>query len=97
MDVEGFSLFSLPLGVIYSLIKGGKKLLNHLETHYRGRLYRLYMVNSPSTLWLSWKIVKQFLEDSTVEKVDIVSGNDIKKLYLHTHRSQLEKRFGGTQ
>jgi len=90
MDVEGFSLFSLPLG-------GGRKLLNHLETHYRGRLYRLYLVNSPSAVWLSWKIVKQFLEDSTVDKVDIVSDNKIKKLYKHAHLSQLEKKFGGTQ
>lgn len=48
-------------------------------------------------MWISWKIVKQFLEDSTVEKVDIISDNKIKGLYKHTHLSQVEKKFGGTQ
>ena len=78
-------------------MQGGKKLLNHLETHYRGRLAKLYLVNCPSAIWLSWKIVKQFLEDSTVEKVDIIKDNDIRELYKHCNKSQIESQFGGTQ
>lgn len=32
-----------------------------------------------------------------MEKVDIISNNNIKGLYKHTHLSQIEKKFGGTQ
>lgn len=88
MDLNKMGLTSLPMGTI-------KQIMKFLATAYRSRLYRSYIVNSPWTVSIPWKIIKTFLEKVTVEKINIESNSYCKRMGDHINKVQLEKKYGG--
>lgn len=48
-----------------------KQVLGTISQNYGGRLFKLFMLNAPSSVWFSWKIVSAFLDPVTVEKITI--------------------------
>lgn len=74
-----------------------KNVLQKISLNYGGRLFKLWIVNAPSSISMSWKIVSAFLDDITVSKVKIVKKNTDKSIFEICHPNQVEEKYGGTQ
>ena len=72
-----------------------QQVMGYLSSNYRSRLFKCYVVNCPSTIMISWSIVKAFLEDVTVQKVSFEKGSQAPGLLKHCNQSQIEKKYGG--
>lgn len=72
-----------------------KKVMGFLQSAYRSRLYRMYVLNAPGSISIPWGIAKSFLEKHTVDKINIIKKPTTKKMWLHFNKNQVEQRFGG--
>ena len=72
-----------------------KKVLGFLQSAYRSRLYRLYILNAPGSIAIPWKVAKAFLEQHTVDKIKIFKKSTTKNLWEHFNPNQIEQKFGG--
>lgn len=88
-DMKGMSLTSIPFGTL-------KKILNFLQNNFRSRLYKLYIMNSPSSIYFTWKMVKGLLEETTVQKINFSKEHKNDDMWKHVNKSQVEEKFGGT-
>ena len=43
-----------------------KKIADEMSINYGGRLYRMFVVNAPGTIWFGWKVASGLLSDITV-------------------------------
>lgn len=66
-----------------------KNNLQIISANYGGRLYKLWMLNSPATVYFSWKIVKNFLDPVTVDKITIVKKNTDDSIWKEIDKSQI--------
>ncbi len=73
----------LPMGTL-------KDMIGVISANYGGRLYRLIVVNAPSTIYFSWQAVKGFLDPVTVDKVIIAKNHTDKKLWDLCKPNQIE-------
>ena len=62
LDFNNMGLFTFP-------VMSFKKMIGFLQSNYRARMYKLYAVNTPNSIWVPWKAVQVFLEENTVSKV----------------------------
>jgi hypothetical protein len=46
-------------------------MLQKMSNNYGGRLYRLWIINAPMTISLSWKLISAFLDQVTINKIKI--------------------------
>jgi len=88
-DLKGLGITSIPFDPI-------KKLLGFLQHNYRGRLYRMYIVNAPGSVYLPWQMVKKFLQEATVKKIQFSKQQCPEPLFEHANRDQVEQKYGGT-
>jgi len=58
-------------------------MIAFLLSTYRSRLFRLYAFNTPMTLFLTYKVIKTFMDESTSEKVILTKNKTDEKLFLH--------------
>lgn len=70
-----------------------KEAISTLQNHYPERLGTLYVVNHPFVVNMTWKMVKPWLEPTTVDKIQFC---DINKLLQAFDRKHLPSRLGGT-
>lgn len=89
-DLGGMGLSEIPTTLL-------KNVLKKISLNYGGRLFKLWIVNAPSSISMSWKIVSAFLDDVTVNKIKIVKKNTDKSIFEVCHPSQVEEKYGGTQ
>lgn len=54
------------LGVTDLPLSDFGEILKKISLNYGGRLYRLWIVNAPSSVTMPWAIVSKFLDDVTV-------------------------------
>lgn len=87
-DLKGMGISSIPFDPI-------KKLLGFLQHNYRGRLYRMYIVNAPSSVYVPWQMAKKFLQEATVKKIQFYKQQVPEPLFEHANRDQVEKKYGG--
>jgi hypothetical protein len=80
----------IPMGVI-------KSMTQKMSANYGGRLYRLWFVNAPMTISVSWKLVSAFLDQVTVDKIKISRSSTNDDMWTLCDHSQVEKKYGGTQ
>ncbi len=73
-DLGGMGLSEIPTTLL-------KNVLSKISLNYGGRLFKLWIVNAPSSVSMSWKIVSAFLDDITVNKVKIVKKNTDKSIF----------------
>ena len=71
-------------------------MLEFVQSNYRSRLYSMYILNSPTSIYIPWKIAKQFLDEVTMQKIKICKNSVAQDVFLHVNPTQIEKRFGGT-
>jgi hypothetical protein len=63
-DLGGMGLTEIPMNAI-------KTTTAKMSSNYGGRLYKMFTVNAPGTIWFAWKAVSAFLDPVTVEKIKI--------------------------
>ena len=73
-DLEGIGLSDLPISSI-------KKITNDMSLNYGGRLFKLWIVNAPSGLGITWKIISAFLDPVTVDKIRVTKNNTEKNMF----------------
>jgi len=73
-----------------------RKLLGFLQNHYRGRLYKMYIVNAPSCVYLPWQMFKRFMQEATVKKIQFIKQQAPTPLFEHANREQVEEKYGGS-
>jgi hypothetical protein len=54
------------MGITDIPINALKSTIKIISDNYGGKLYKFWMVNAPSTIYFSWKVVKNFLDPVTV-------------------------------
>lgn len=67
----------------------------YLQDNYKCVLYSLYVVNAPASLYVPWKIIKGFLDETTIRKIHFEKGQLPHDLFKETNREQIEKQYGG--
>ena len=73
-----------------------KKIMGFLQNTYRGHLYVLYIIKTPSSIFIPWKMVKGLLEETTVKKINFFDDGNPIGLWTHTNKEQVEEKFGGS-
>lgn len=66
-----------------------KSALQTISANYGGRLYKLWLLNSPGTVYFSWKVVKNFLDPVTVDKINIIKKNTDDSIWKIHDKSQI--------
>ncbi|KAL4476799.1 hypothetical protein ABPG72_010636 [Tetrahymena utriculariae] len=89
MNLNKIGVSSLPISAL-------KSLMTYLSSHYRSRMFATYVINTPTSIFLPWSIIKGFLEEATIQKINFSKDGVPEKLFKHTHKSQVEQKFGGT-
>lgn len=89
-DLGGMGITDIPI----SAIKGTTQKMSQ---NYGGRLYKMFVVNAPGTIYFTWKMVSAFLDPVTVDKIKISKTNYEKSMYDCMDPSQFEEKYGGKQ
>jgi len=88
LNFEGSSLLNMPNVV--------KKVINTLSENFLSRLYKCYVYGMSFIINLMFKLVCNFLEEVTVQKINIIDKNSKNKIYENIRKDNLEEKFGGT-
>lgn len=73
VDFTGFSMIqhSPPFEI-------GKQFMTTLRSHYAGQIHRIYLVDTPFSFSILWKMFSPFVGTSTRDKIKFVSGERSK-------------------
>jgi hypothetical protein len=88
LDLNNVGITQVPK----SLLKG---IISAMQKNYRGRLYRMYMVNSHWLIRGLWKVAKQWMDEFTVTKINILGHDFSKELLNVIDEDKLEVKYGG--
>ena len=88
INLKGVSILSLPEPV--------KKMIPALSSYFLGRLYKNYMLGLSFITRIIFKIACHFLDPVTVQKVNVVEGDDDPKMFTSIRRDNIEQKFMGT-
>jgi hypothetical protein len=80
----------------FSLIGALQNSFKFLSETYRMRLYCCYNVRINFAIRMVWNILKNLLDQETINKINLVEEQTVDKLFEHCNREQVEQRFGGT-
>jgi len=87
-DVGNISLMTIPSEL--------RSVLSQLQSHFRCRLYKMFIINASTFLSVLWNIIKTFLDGSTERKIKIIGkGSEPFNEFKHIRKCQIEKKFGG--
>ncbi len=86
-DLNGVSLLTFPSDM--------KKMMGVLSSNYRCRLYVNFILGMGSILNVLWKIVKAFLDETSVRKIRFIKKGEYKELFEFINEEQIEKKYGG--
>ena len=81
-DLGGLGITEIPMGTL-------KQVLGTISQNYGGRLFKLFMLNAPSSVWFSWKVVSAFLDPVTVDKITISKSGTDEKIFKFCKPSQV--------
>jgi len=75
VDFSGFAVIkhAPPLEI-------GKQFLTTLRNHYAGQIHRIFLLDTPMSFSLFWKIFQPFIGSETKAKIQFLSGNKKSKL-----------------
>lgn len=88
VDMKGVGITEIPKSLMQAITKP-------LQQYFKGRLYRLHVINAQWTIKLVWKIVKKVVDPLTILKFKICGDDFSKDLFQLIDPNNLEKRFGG--
>ena len=87
VNMDGTSILSIPESV--------KKLMKALSNYFIARLFRCYILGLNAFLRIIYKIICNFVEKSTVEKVIVLDDKNDKRKDKDINPENIEERFGG--
>jgi hypothetical protein len=87
-DCNGVSLLTLP--------KDMKNIMTVLSSNYRCRLFVNFLLGMSTVLNFVWKIVKNFLEETTVKKIRFLKKGYFDDVFEFINKDQVELKYGGT-
>ena len=87
VNMDGTSILSIPESV--------KKLMKGLSDYFIARLFRCYILGLNAFLRIIYKIICNFVEKSTVEKVIVLDDKNDKRKDKDINPENIEERFGG--
>ena len=82
-DLGGMGVTDIPMSAI-------KSSSQKMSQNYGGRLFKMFVVNAPGTIYFTWKVVSAFLDEVTVEKIKISKTNSDKHMFDNIDPSQVE-------
>ncbi len=88
LNFEGSSPLNMPDIV--------KKLIKIVSENFLSRLYKCYIYGMSFLINLLFKIVCNFLEEVTVQKITILDKKNINTLFENIRKDNVEEKFGGT-
>lgn len=83
------------LGAAQMALSSNRRLFTYLSDNYKCRLATLYMLNVTKSMYVPWQVVKNFLDEVTVQKIQFYKDQVPTKLFDHTNKDQVEQKFGG--
>ena len=63
-DLGGMGVTEIPISAI-------KSTTAKMGSNYGGRLFKMFTVNAPGTIYFTWKMISAFLDPVTVKKIKI--------------------------
>ena len=60
--------------------------MGYLSSNYRSRMYKMYIVNTPNSIFVPWSIAKGFLEEVTINKISFYKDSEPTPLFQHTNK-----------
>jgi CRAL/TRIO domain len=88
VDMKGVGITEVPKNLMKAITKP-------LQQYFKGRLYRLHVINAKWTIKIVWKVVKKVVDPLTVLKFVVCEDDFSKDLFKLIDPDNLEKRFGG--
>ena len=88
LNFEGSTQLNLPDVV--------KKLIKTVSENFLSRLYKCYVYGISLFINLMFKLVCNFLEEVTVQKITILDKDNIGNLFENIRQDNIEEKFGGT-
>ena len=88
LNFEGTSPLNLPDAV--------KKLIKTLSENFLSRLYKCFVFGMSFVINVLYKIICNFLEEVTVQKITVLDKKNINKLFEIIRMDNIEQKFGGT-
>ena len=88
LSFEGTSPLNLPDAV--------KKLIKTLSENFLSRLYKCFIFGMSFVINFLYKIICNFLEEVTVQKITVLDDKNIQKLFEIIRMDNVEQKFGGT-
>jgi predicted CopG family antitoxin len=88
LNFEGTSPLNIPDSV--------KQLIKTLSENFLSRLYKCYVFGMSFLLNCLYKIICNFLEEITVQKITVLEKKNINRLFEIIRMDNIEKKFGGT-
>ena len=82
---------------LFSFVGLMKTTITFLSNTYRNRMFALYLVRCPTSVSMIWRVVRPFMEEETINKVNFFDNEKALPLFEYLDPSQLEKRHGGTR
>ena len=89
IDMKGVGITEIPKSLI-------QKMTKPLQDLFKGRLYKLYVINSQWAIKIVWSIAKNVVDPLTIKKFVLQGDKFQPELHKLVDPSQLEKKFGGT-
>ena len=65
-----------------------------MQAHYRGRLFKVFIINMPMLGYAVWKVVSNFISQYTLDKIQ-VDRNSLDALHSKVSLEELENKYGG--
>jgi hypothetical protein len=66
-----------------------------LQDLFKGRLYKLYIINSQWAIKIVWGIAKNVVDPLTIKKFALLGDKFQPELHKAIDPAQLERKFGG--
>lgn len=88
IDMKGVGMLEIPKKLLQAMSKP-------LQQYFKGRLYRLHIINAQWAIKICWKLAKKLVDPLTIKKFALCGDDFNKKLSELIHPDSLEKRFGG--
>ena len=89
IDLDGVGLSEIP-------IKNIKGIISACQRNFRGRSFKIFIVNAGYTIRGSWYLVSKMIDDFTNNKISVMGDEYKQKLLEYIDPDCLEQRFGGT-
>jgi len=94
-DLSGLGWHSLSSKVLGAC----QQIVEINQNYYPDMLRKMFVINVPSIFYMSWKVIQLWLEQRTLVKIELCSGDYTEiesKIYKVIEREQMPVRLGGS-